>query len=254
MAAAAIPFRIGGPAAASLLVNALLLAGLLSLGIGQAARRTETSALTVMSLAALKGAEDGEDEPDAAAQASEPAKAAATPAANAPVQTPLPPTPPTFHPTPVAIPTLPSMQAAPAKPAEAPATQSAAASSQQAAQAAPAPAPPVRRGTADGLDAKAPAGKSNSYAAKVRSWLYAHKIYPKRARMRREEGQVRVRFVIDRAGMLIEGVIVDRSGNDSLDEEATAMMRRASPYPKAPPEIPGDRIEFVVPIEFTLPV
>ena len=43
-------------------------------------------------------------------------------------------------------------------------------------------------------------------------------------------------------------------GNETLDAEATAMMHRASPYPKAPQEVPGELIEFVVPIEFTLPV
>jgi protein TonB len=32
------------------------------------------------------------------------------------------------------------------------------------------------------------------------------------------------------------------------------MMRRASPFPKAPVEVPGERIEFFAPIEFTLPV
>ncbi|WP_139139405.1 energy transducer TonB, partial [Sphingobium phenoxybenzoativorans] len=125
---------------------------------------------------------------------------------------------------------------------------------QQAAQASAPAAPTARRGAADGLDVSAPPGASRNYAAKVRSWLYAHKIYPRRARMRHEEGRVQVRFVIDRAGVLIEGVIIQGSGNGALDEEAAAMMRRASPFPKAPGDVPGERIEFVAPIEFILPV
>lgn len=92
------------------------------------------------------------------------------------------------------------------------------------------------------------------YAAKYSSWLYAHKLYPRRARMRREEGVVRVRFVIDRAGLLLEGYVVASSGRASLDEEAAAMMQRASPFPKAPRDIGGERIEFTAPIEFVLPV
>jgi protein TonB len=106
----------------------------------------------------------------------------------------------------------------------------------------------------DGLDVEAPPGTSRAYAARVRSWLFAHKIYPRRARMRREEGIVRVRFIIDRAGVLLEGQIIQSSGRPSLDDEANAMMQRASPYPKAPRDIPGDRIEFTAPIEFMLPV
>ena len=100
---------------------------------------------------------------------------------------------------------------------------------------------------------KAPSGTSRSYAAKVRSWLYAHKIYPRRARMRREEGRVQVRFVLDRTGMLLEGAVVQGSGNAVLDDEAEAMLRRASPYPRAPVELPGERIEFTAPIIFSLP-
>jgi hypothetical protein len=46
-----------------------------------------------------------------------------------------------------------------------------------------------------------------------------------------------------RAGVLIEGVILKGSG--ALDEEAAAMMRRASSFPKAPGDVPGERIEFV---------
>jgi protein TonB len=72
--------------------------------------------------------------------------------------------------------------------------------------------------------------------------------------MRHEEGVVKVRFVIDRAGMLIEGRVISSSGRASLDEEAAAMLHRASPYPKAPSDISGDRIEFTAPVEFVLPV
>ena len=56
---AAHPFRIGGPAAASLLVNGLLIAALLNLGMGHVSRRAETAALTVLSLALPKGVEQG---------------------------------------------------------------------------------------------------------------------------------------------------------------------------------------------------
>jgi protein TonB len=255
MAPGAHPFRIGGPAAASLLVNALLIAALLNLGMGRASRRTDAPSLTVMSLAVLKGAEDGEEEAEAAAPGA-PTVAASSPAEPLPDRfQPLvvqPVMPPPVVPVPSAL-SRPMPATAMVIAVPGPATARPAASTRQAMPVATPAAPPARRGVADGLDADAPPGTSRSYAAKVRSWLYAHKIYPRRARMRREEGMVRVRFVIDRAGTLIEGVILQGSGKDALDEEAAAMMRRASPFPRAPIDVPGERIEFIAPIEFILP-
>lgn len=253
MIRAATPFRIGGPAAASLLVNALLIAALLNLGMGHVRKRTESPALTVMSLALLRGTEQGAEEAEAAVP--EAAASSTPPPPAAPMPTPQPAVAATVPPPIVSIPSriaLPTPVQA-AAPVPTPAATTAQQARPSAVANSPAAAPPARRGAADGLDIKAPAGTSRSYAAKVRSWLYAHKIYPRRARMRREEGQVEVRFVLDRAGMLLEGAIIHGSGNAALDEEAEAMMRRASPYPRVPAELPGERIEFTAPIEFVLP-
>lgn len=248
------PFRIGGPAAASLLVNGLLIAALLNLGIGHVSRRAESPALTVLSLALLKGVEQGEEQAAATALS--------TPAAVSPppAQRPPAPQPPAVAPAVPPILTVPSrMSLSMPMPSVASAAHPAVSPPQPAQQATPiasASTPAVaapRRGAADGLDVQAPPGMSRSYAAKIRSWLYAHKIYPRRARMRREEGQVQVRFVLDRAGTLLEGAIIQGSGSAVLDEEAEAMLRRASPYPRAPAELSGERIEFTAPIIFTLP-
>ena len=250
---AAHPFRIGGPAAASLLVNGLLIAALLNLGMGHVSRRAETAALTVLSLALPKGVEQGKKAADMAAAsvpaATPPPPPAPTPisaaAAVAEVRPPIVPVPSRIHSSSPLQPAVSTPDAAMAAPQPSrPATADA---------SAPAIASPARHGAADGLDVRAPAGTSRSYAAKIRSWLYAHKIYPRRARMRREEGQVQVRFVLNRAGMLLEGAIIRGSGNEVLDEEAEAMLRRAAPYPPAPAELSGERIEFTAPILFTLP-
>ncbi|WP_311267887.1 energy transducer TonB [Sphingobium sp. WCS2017Hpa-17] len=254
MDGAAHPFRIGGPAAASLLINALLIGALLNLGMGHVSRRAESSPMTVLSLALLKGVEQGEEEAETARV--EAAAFSPTAAVPPPPTDPLPAPVVAVASAVVAVPARLALQQ-PVQFAAAPAASLAPAASQPArpamAAVASAAAPPPRRGAADGLDVKAPPGTSRSYAAKVRSWLYAHKIYPRRARMRREEGQVQVRFVLDRAGLLLEGAVIQGSGNAVLDEEAEAMLRRASPYPRAPAELPGERIEFTVPIAFTLP-
>jgi protein TonB len=249
------PFRIGMPTAGSLLINGLLIGALLNLGLGRPQRHIESSSMTVMSMALLKGAEDGKEDAKAAEQsAPAPASAKPPPAAEMPPQIPTPE--PAVLPPIVTAPSALSLPVSVSHPAQTTGPTSPTRTNDAPAAAAPAAAgsTAARKGAADGLDVDAPAGNSRAYAAKVRSWLYAHKIYPKRAKMRHEEGVVRVRFVIDRSGVLLERQILAGSGSTALDDEASAMMLRASPYPDAPREIRGERIEFTVPIEFTLPV
>lgn len=246
------PFRLGLPAAASLAVNALLAAALLSIGLAGTERKVRSPAMTTLALAAVKGTEEGEEEAETA-EAAKPVPPA--PAAALPPPPPLSISPRAMPAAPTTEPRLPALPAAATAPATQPAQNAApsAAPPQAATPASPAPAATTaRRGKADGLDVRAPSGDGRSYASRIRSWLYAHKIYPRRSRMRREEGVVQVRFTIDRGGVLLDGAVVRGSGNGALDEEAMATLRRSSPFPAAPREISGDRIEFTVPIEFAL--
>ncbi|WP_374578109.1 energy transducer TonB, partial [Phenylobacterium sp.] len=121
-----------------------------------------------------------------------------------------------------------------------------------ASSAAPAAAPPPRQGTRDGLDIDAKNGASLDYASRLRAWLEAHKTYPKRARMRREEGVVHLQFAVDRQGRLLGGDVIKSSGFASLDAEAMAMLDRSNPFPGAPNGVRGERIEVSTPVEFYL--
>ncbi|MBP6877795.1 MAG: energy transducer TonB [Phenylobacterium sp.] len=150
----------------------------------------------------------------------------------------------------------------PPQPREAPAASSTAAAapapSPAPAQIAAASGPPTptmqaqRQGTRDGLDIDARNGTSTDYASRLRAWLEAHKTYPKRARMRREEGVVHVHFAVDRQGRLLGGDVVRSSGYASLDAEAMAMLDRSNPFPGAPHAVRGERIEVSTPVEFFL--
>lgn len=245
-----LPFRLGLPAAASLVINGLLLGMLLYLGMGEIQQRKEGPALTIWSLAAPLGEDDGQNEQQAKARTSAKPKPPVTP------QTPPPAAQSVSQPPPVALIALPTLVPQAIAPVSldpsAMAEPMPAAAKPAPAASGPAQAQP-RKGARDGFDSAAPPGNSRSYAAKVRSWLYAHKTYPKRSRMRREEGIVRVQFVLDRRGHLLEGRVIQGSGFTALDLEGREMLYRASPYPAAPREVPGDRIEFTAPIEFTLP-
>ena len=84
------------------------------------------------------------------------------------------------------------------------------------------------------------------------AYLNGYKNYPYVARMRREQGTVRLRFRMDRMGHVLSYDVVGSSGSASLDEEARAMIRRAQPLPPLPADYPGDMLDLVVPLVFSL--
>lgn len=94
--------------------------------------------------------------------------------------------------------------------------------------------------------------QGDAYGARVRAHLEAHKIYPRGARRLRQTGVVTVLFVIDREGRVISSRIVAASGVPALDEEALAMLARASPVPQPPSGVPGAHIQMRTPVEFSL--
>lgn len=254
MARTAHPLRAGGPAAASLLVNGLIVAALLGLQVRPDNRSVVPPTRMVTTFAVPQGNDTGVE--DAQVSVDPPSSKAS------PVQPhPSPPLPspqrPSVEPAAVPLALTPAAAALPPSVAlSAPlggTTTSQPASQPGSAASGSTASLQARKGAADGVDVKAPAGTSRSYAARVRSWLYAHKVYPRHARMRRQEGLVQVRFVLGRDGVLLDGAITRKSGVASLDDEAQAMLQRSSPYPRPPADLPGERIEFTAPIEFTLP-
>jgi periplasmic protein TonB len=92
-----------------------------------------------------------------------------------------------------------------------------------------------------------------SWSKQVLSALDRNKQYPADALKRYERGTARVLFSMDRAGRVLGCVVVESSGHAALDEEACAIVRRASPFPAPPSEIKGDPVKLRVPIRFKLP-
>lgn len=177
---------------------------------------------------------------------------APSPSAQAPSSPPREPAPTDIAPRPA--PDAPRPAPAAQAPASQPAASQAPAQAQTAAaaNATPAAAPAPRQGTREGLDIDAKNGASLDYASRLRAWLEAHKTYPKRARLRREEGVVHLQFAVDRQGRLLGGDVIKSSGYASLDAEAMAMLDRSNPFPGAPHGVRGERIEVSTPVEFYL--
>jgi protein TonB len=73
---------------------------------------------------------------------------------------------------------------------------------------------------------------------------------PKNTTTIREEGTVLTRVTISRQGQLLSVVMEKSSGLPSLDAGVLETIRRASPYPPLPADIPGDRHTFQLPVSF----
>ncbi|EKV30096.1 periplasmic binding protein TonB [Caenispirillum salinarum AK4] len=108
------------------------------------------------------------------------------------------------------------------------------------------------QGTAEARTGGGTPGERRDYIALIQTWLERHKEYPRRARLRRQEGTVVLRFVIDRQGAVLSHRIERGSGHSALDDEVEKMIRRASPLPAMPPGVAGETLEIAVPVVFAL--
>ncbi|HMA13525.1 MAG TPA: energy transducer TonB [Kiloniellaceae bacterium] len=105
-------------------------------------------------------------------------------------------------------------------------------------------------GATEGHSGGGAPGAFVDYKAQLYAWLVKHKEYPRRARLRRQEGTARLYFAMDRNGRVLEYRIVASSGYKLLDEEVVAMIERASPLPPPPESLGGERLDYIVPVEF----
>lgn len=93
---------------------------------------------------------------------------------------------------------------------------------------------------------------SGASAASRSSWQGAMVAALNRAkRPQGDTGSASVRFSIDRGGRLLSASLAGSAGVSSLDQEAVALVRRAS-LPPAPADVPGATFTFTIPIRFTV--
>ena len=97
-------------------------------------------------------------------------------------------------------------------------------------------------------------GASSASPAATASWrgtLIAHLNRFKRFPNGANPGTAQVAFSIDRGGRVLSARLVRGSGDSALDEEAVAMIRRASPVPAPPDGLGGGSVSLSVPIRFS---
>jgi periplasmic protein TonB len=88
----------------------------------------------------------------------------------------------------------------------------------------------------------------NSLAVKIRQVQR----YPPRAIARREQGSAAITFRIDNNGRVVESHIIKSSGSHDLDQELFAMVARAQPLPKPPPDAKPADLEITFAMNFSL--
>jgi protein TonB len=92
---------------------------------------------------------------------------------------------------------------------------------------------------------------SNAYMALLLGHLERFKRYPSAAHG--AAGKVLVQFELNRAGEVIGSTVAQSSGNAALDQEALAIVRRASPFPHFPSAKPGAQDTYTWPAAFYRP-
>ena len=119
--------------------------------------------------------------------------------------------------------------------------------------APPAPPAPVPAAPAAGpVSSSPPSTAVPSWQGAVLAHLEKHKRYPRAAQSRRQQGVGHVAFTIDRQGAVLALRLHKSSGHDSLDQETLDLLHRAQPLPPPPADLPGERIELLVPVQFHL--
>lgn len=167
--------------------------------------------------------------------------------ADIPPPPPAPPPPPVQARAPTPPPPRPVQRREPVSPPQA---------ATQRAEAPPAPVTAAPIAAAPAAPSPAPARAASaaavsSFQSEIFGRIRRALRYPREAQIRRVEGVAYVSVSLSSNGQLLSARLVRGTGNDSLDEEAVAVLRRAAPLP-APPEGSPDPFPIELPISFTL--
>lgn len=87
-----------------------------------------------------------------------------------------------------------------------------------------------------------------NYLGRIVAHLARHKRYPAEARNKRQKGKAVISFSLDGDGRVNSVKLVSGTGSRPLDQEATAMVQRASPFPRPPG---GQPLTLTAPVSFS---
>ena len=62
-----------------------------------------------------------------------------------------------------------------------------------------------------------------------------------------------MRVTVARDGRLLDVKVDKSSGHSEIDTAETRTIRKASPFPPLPVDVPGDPVVFILPVTYLLP-
>lgn len=91
----------------------------------------------------------------------------------------------------------------------------------------------------------------NKYLATVRNTIDYNKQYPHRARMRRQQGTVKVSFMINASGRAENVAVVESSGSRILDRATRELVSRLR-FDTPPKNLKSIPVEVIAPVDYSL--
>jgi periplasmic protein TonB len=92
---------------------------------------------------------------------------------------------------------------------------------------------------------------STGWRSAIAAWIETHKTYPEAARRRSEEGQVTVKFTVDRDGHVLDVELVSESGSHAIDDATRGLLQGAT-LPPFPASMTQTKVTLTVHVRYSL--
>lgn len=93
---------------------------------------------------------------------------------------------------------------------------------------------------------------TNDYYNQIKRRMLKFHKFPLASKRKKQEGVVKISFIIDKSGKVIEKTIAQSSGYKRLDAAALKTLTKANPFPPIPDSIGKDTISLIIPVNYTL--
>lgn len=103
-----------------------------------------------------------------------------------------------------------------------------------------------------GADQKVIQTDIRKYINKVARKIDRKKRYPRLSKVNHEQGTVRVKMTLGRAGQLLQYRVVEQPPFERLSQATVASIQAAAPFPPLPESYPKSKITIEVPVRFRL--
>lgn len=103
-----------------------------------------------------------------------------------------------------------------------------------------------------GADQKVIQTDIRKYINKVARKIDRKKHYPRLSKVNQEQGTVRVKMTLGRAGQLLQYRVVQQPPFERLSQATVASIQAAAPFPPLPDSYPNSKITIEVPVRFRL--